>query len=281
MRITGIIVIAAAIAVAALFLGRWQYHRYEVRADALSEYNVGLTQAPLPLDQLIPVGTSELPLHVQWREAVLVGQFEPDSTTVLRNRPVDGTPSWQYLAWFDTTDGRSMLVNVGWVPLPGPDAEPSLVPYPTQETTITVITRAWEDDDGNQRRGAGATRITPAHVPEPTYDSVPGYGMLREVCVGDECANVLVGALTPLPSLSTGPHLSYAWQWWVLAALAPVGAVIMIRRERTDDDAPVDARGSAPGENGGASAGAQPATASSARKSRKRGLSDEDVEDAL
>lgn len=278
MRITGIILAALAIAVAAIFLGRWQLHRYEVRAEALHQYELGQEEAPQPLDELISPGATHLPPHTQWREAVLVGQFEPASTTVLRNRPVDSTPSWQYLAWFDTTDGQSMLVNLGWIPLPRSGTEPAAIPYPEAETTITVITREWEDDDGN--RAAGATRIAPGQLPAPTYDAVPGYGMLREVCVAGDCADVVVGAQTPLPSLSTGPHLSYAWQWWVLAAMAPAGGVIMIRREREgDDDAPAD--GTDAGVPGEVGERAQPAIASAARKGRKGRLSDEDIEDAL
>lgn len=271
VRITGIVLTALVVCVAAVFLGRWQFHRYEVRAEALHQYNLGLDVEAQALGDLIPAGATELPANTQWREAVLVGYFDPDSTTVLRNRPVDGTPSWQLLAWFDTTDGRSMLVNLGWIPLPGPTADPALPQYPTTETTITVITRSWEDDDG--RRGEGATRITPEQVGAPNGEPVPGYGMLREVCADGTCTDVVTGEQTPLPSLSTGPHLSYAWQWWVLAALAPVGAVIMLRRERDDgDDDPTDTPATQP-------------TAASAplppRKGRKRRLSDEEIEDAL
>jgi cytochrome oxidase assembly protein ShyY1 len=293
VRITGIIAFAVAVSVAAVFLGHWQYHRYEVRAEALHQYELGQQEDPRPINDLIPPGSVDLPAHTQWREAVLVGQFEPESTTVLRNRPVDRRPSWQYLAWFDTTDGRSMLVNLGWIPLPGPDDDPAPPPYPTSETTITVITRTWEDDDG--KRGDGATRVTPEQVPAPTYNSVPGYGMLRQVCADGQCANVVVGEQTPLPSLSTGPHLSYAWQWWVLAAMAPVGAVIMIRRERADDadgdavdrDAAepvldsggVGASGRVNPRVGEAAIRATPPSASRRRSNRR--LSDEEVEDAL
>ncbi len=287
VRITGIILVALSVSIAAIFLGRWQYHRYEVRNEALHQYNLGLTEDPKPLDELIPPGSTDLPPHTQWREAVLVGHFEADSTTVLRNRPVDSIPTWQYLAWFDTTDGRSMLINLGWIPLPAAGDDTPDVPYPAEETTITVITRSWEDDDG--RRGDGATRVTPEQVPTPTYEPVPGYGMLREMCVGSDCAEVVVGEPTPLPSLSTGPHLSYAWQWWVLAAMAPVGAIIMIRREyagpdeeMTDADAGAEAPdGAAPSATTEGDETATPAPASAGRGRRKRKLSDEEIEDAL
>ena len=36
----------------------------------------------------------------------------------------------------------------------------------------------------------------------------------------------------PLPTLSEGPHLSYAIQWFSFAVVAFVGAVILLRRDR-------------------------------------------------
>ena len=35
-----------------------------------------------------------------------------------------------------------------------------------------------------------------------------------------------------LPELSEGPHLSYALQWFLFAAVAIVGAAILVRREK-------------------------------------------------
>lgn len=275
VRIVGIIAMALAVSTAAAFLGRWQFHRYEVRADALHEYELGKELEPQAINDFIAPGTTTLPAHSQWREAILVGHFDAETTTVLRNRPVDSIPSWQYLVWFDTNDGRSMLVNLGWIPLPGADAEPDPVPYPTAETTITVIVRSWEDDDG--KTGAGATRVNPAQVAAPTSQIVPGYGMLRQICVGDDCADTLVGEQTPLPSLSTGPHLSYAWQWWVLAAMSPVGAVIMIRREREEAAQP----SAFPATTAAGAEAKMDAPASARTRRRPRAGSDEEVEDAL
>ncbi len=39
-----------------------------------------------------------------------------------------------------------------------------------------------------------------------------------------------------LPSTDLGPHLSYAFQWWVFAAGALVGAVILLRRDEPAPD---------------------------------------------
>jgi cytochrome oxidase assembly protein ShyY1 len=37
-------------------------------------------------------------------------------------------------------------------------------------------------------------------------------------------------AIAPLPSRDTGPHLSYAIQWFAFAAIALVGGILLARR---------------------------------------------------
>jgi cytochrome oxidase assembly protein ShyY1 len=38
----------------------------------------------------------------------------------------------------------------------------------------------------------------------------------------------------PLPPLTNGPHLSYAAQWFGFAAIALIGFVVLLRRDRTE-----------------------------------------------
>lgn len=289
--VTAIVAISLIVSFATIQLGRWQYHRYEVRAQALDDYNAGQEEQPHQLNELIPLTATSPPDHTEWRSVVLEGQFDAASTVGLRNRPVDGTPALQYLVWFDTDDGRSMLINVGWEPLPDTGDAAAVPTYPSADTTVTVIVRSWEEDNGT--RGDGATRISPEQVPDPAFEPVPSYGMLRTMCVAGACEALPTTELTPLPSLSTGPHLSYAWQWWVIAGLSPIGAVVMIRRERestlSSGDAPGKPAGADPRPPDPAHNPApqpepdmpEPHSAASARLRRRRQPSDEEIEDAL
>ncbi len=247
--------VTVLIVVAAINAGLWQYGRYEDRADALRSYERASAQSVAPLDALIPPGASSAHQDAVWRTAVVSGEFSQPATTELRNRPVDSTPSIQYLAWFVTDAGAALLVNTGWAPA----AEPGTgFTAPSRHVTLEVVLREFEEDDG--RRDAGATRITVAQVPPPEAQTYRVYGMLRHTCVETECYYPATLNEVPLPYLSTGPHLSYAWQWWVFALLAPIGAVILLRRDAQD-----------------LAGGGSPRT-----KSRKpRALSDEEIEDAL
>ena len=43
----------------------------------------------------------------------------------------------------------------------------------------------------------------------------------------------------PLPPLTNGPHLSYAFQWFSFATIAIVGCIVLLRRDRRDEVAAV------------------------------------------
>ncbi len=272
--------ISLAVAAVAVLLGIWQYGRHVDRADAMADFEAAAHLAPAEVGDVAPIGTSELPPGAQWRTVTATGTIDLESLTVLRNRPVNSTPAWQYLAWLDADDGSSLLLNLAWIPQPDPASDPAVPALVDGErVTVTAVLREWEPDDG---KGAGTsiTRITPDQLPTPVGDPIPGYGMLREICGTDGCVETPVGGPVPLPALTVGPHLSYAWQWWLFAVMAPTGGVLLLRR-----DAQVAAESDAPTEEspGGETLGdgaSKPARASAGRQ-RRRSPSDEEIEDAL
>ncbi|WP_061961999.1 SURF1 family protein [Demequina flava] len=274
--------IALSVSAVAIVLGMWQYGRYEVRVEARDAYRVAVEEPAAPLNDVVPADAEDLPADAEWRTVTVTGVFEPDTTTVLRGRPIDSTAAWQYLAWLDTEDGRSVLVSVGWVPQPGPNEDPEAPEYTNGTATVTGVIRAWEEDDGKEATDS-VSRITPAQVPQPHGDVSPGYLMIREYCDADQCTATVVGDEVPLPELTLGSHLSYAWQWWVFAALAPTGAVLLLRRDANEIAAAarVSTPGAAEPAPGQASAATARKPASARRKKRRSGPSDEEIEDAL
>lgn len=265
-RIALTMLVALAVSAAAIWLGFWQLHRHQFKADAVAAYDAAAEAPVADLSEVIPAGSTALPDDAEWRTVTVTGTFEQDTTTILRGRPIDSTAAWQFLAWLDTDDGRSVLVSAGWAEQPGPNEDPELPTYPEGEVTVTGIVRAWEEDDGKEATSS-VTRITPSQLYEPAGEVVPGYLMIREICDAGACADTVAGAQVPLPDISTGPHLSYAVQWWIFAALAPIGAVLLLRRDTEmegDETEPAEAR--APREP---------------RRRRRAELSDEEIEDAL
>ncbi len=253
LTIAGIVVFALAVSVTAVQLGRWQWHRHDARAAEMVAFAAGQEASPAPLSEVVPNGAASFPDDARWRTATVSGAFDPTSLTWLRNRPVDGNPASHALAWFVTDDGRALLVDAGWI-----QAEAATKPaLPAEHLALTVTMRPTEADDG--RTGSGATRITPDQMPPPPSHMVQGYGVLSEACQ-DPCGPLPGLAVTPLPQLSLGPHLSYAAQWYLLALASPIIAIVWIRREVRGEQEPA---------------------AVAAPRRRRREPSDEDIEDAL
>lgn len=227
LTIIGALALALAISVAAIFLGRWQWHRHDVRAEEMAAFDAGQSQAAAPLASVLRPDAGQLPDGARWRTATVSGRFHTESLTWLRNRPVGGKPATHALAWFVTDDGRALLVDAGWIDA-GAVNRPGL---PKEQLTLTVTLRPVEADDG--KRGDSATRITPSQVPQPPAPAYPGYGVVAEACQ-DPCGPLPGLVITPLPHLSLGPHMSYAAQWYLLALAAPTLVVVWFVRQRRE-----------------------------------------------
>jgi len=260
--------VCLAISAVAVVAGFWQHGRHVDRADARAAYDAAVEAPPAEVVEVAPAGAAVLPDGAEWRTVTATGTINPESVTVLRGRPIDRTASWQYLAWLETDAGEAVLVSLGWVPQPEPDEEAEApVIDPDAIVTVTGVLRAWEEDDGRESSDS-VTRITPAQLPVPDGAVVPGYVMVRELCDQEGCAPSGVGEQVPLPELTLGPHLSYAFQWWIFALLAPVGGILLLRRDaRLQDESE-----------------APPASAAQSRVALRRSRSepsDEEIEDAL
>lgn len=264
-RVVGVVLLALAVSAVAVRAGLWQLDRHETRAAAIALYEANADLAPTSLAEVVAPGQAVG--DAEWRTVTAKGRFDETSLTLLRNRPVDRERAYQQLVWFDTDDGRSLLLNIGWVRVPGPEEDLATPEWPVGDVTVTAVLRRVEPDDG--RRDDGATRITPAQMPAPAQPAVDGYGALREACAQDGCVDAF-GAQVPLPTLSLGPHLAYTWQWFALAVIAPVAGVLLARREWEFTGAPRDDAPRAPAPR-----------PPRARRAGRGGLSDEEIEDAL
>jgi cytochrome oxidase assembly protein ShyY1 len=252
-----VIVVLVAMALG-LFAGKWQWERYESRSQALAGQAAAEGKPVAALEELIDRDALG-PGDAEWRTATVTGVLDPASLTELRGRSVDNTASLQYLAWIHTETGRTVMVNLGWQPRS--QATPPALP--AGQVTVTGIVRAFEADNGKP-----GTRITPSQMNGIDGEVVQGYLMARSTCSASECLEVLEPA--PTPSLSLGPHLSYALQWWLLTAVAAPLGIGITRRDALHER-----------ERDAAAAGS-PSPRKPPRPAKKgRGPTDEEIEDAL
>jgi len=232
-RWLGALGVALAFAVAAYFLGQWQWHRYEAKAARADRIHAHYDAKPRPLTEVL--GTTTMPLAEEWTRVTMQGRYAADRTLLVRNRPLDGAYGYEVLVPFVDTSGATVLVDRGWV-LNAEDAEtlPKVVPAPTGTVTVTGWLRQSEPSLGkNLPRGQLASINLEEASRQVGSQLLGAYVVLGVERLPDGTAPDRPTPLEP-PDTGLGPHQAYAFQWW----LAMVAGFVLVwfgaRREYLD-----------------------------------------------
>lgn len=223
------VVVAAAI-VLMVNLGFWQLQRLDERQTFNRQVIERSQQAPLPLaDVLAEIERGDLgPDDAEWLPVSVSGSFLPDQIVEF-NQSQGGRAGENVLAALAVDDGTTVIVNRGFIPL-GFEV-PSA---PATEVTVTGLVRVSEVRD----RG-GLTDSTDGPLDEVRRIDIP---LLAQQLPGDVAPvyvqlvgsdpSVQVGDPEPIarPELDSGPHLSYAIQWFIFSLAVAVGWVLAVRR---------------------------------------------------
>lgn len=222
-----------------LWLGQWQLGRAGEKQALLEAYAAGDT-APQALPP--PAGAR------RFQRVVATGHYRPDRQVLLDNQTHEGRAGYRVLTPLVLADGRALMVDRGWVALPG-NARERLPDVAVADTPREVTGRL------DEFRQAG---FAPAPAPPPdvqdarprvmNYPSGPGvaaatgldvypYVLLLDPAAPDGFLRV------DAPTLSFGPerHLGYAVQWFGLAAaLLILWAVAAFKRPAATPPPPAD-----------------------------------------
>jgi cytochrome oxidase assembly protein ShyY1 len=218
-RWIGLIAATIVASIVMIFLGRWQWGRYELRSAINDRIDAAATAAPVPLRD----GTPE------WTRVSVTGQYDPSLQILVRNRTVDGHVGFEVLTPLVQASGEAVLVDRGWVPpnRAGLSAPPDVPAAPTGTVTLQGRVRASESGGKVESRNGHweARRIDiPALAPKLPYPAAPVY-----VLADDESTS-----LTPIPSQRENNWLNfgYAIQWWLFSAGVWFGLYWLARREQ-------------------------------------------------
>jgi cytochrome oxidase assembly protein ShyY1 len=228
-----------------VLLGRWQYHRHEIRTARNALVSANYSASPVPLEALLPqIGRQPggaLPAALEWRPVELRGQYLPDRTVLLRNRPHERQNGYDVVVPLRTDSGSVLLVNRGWVPA-GSRSAATPDDVPTAPTgPVTVVARLRPSEPATKRRApAGqANRLVVQQLGAalgPDASAVVGaYGML----VSETPRPTRAPALATKPDPGLGINLAYAVQWvaFAIAAYVLLGVALVreVRRRRGEE----------------------------------------------
>ena len=216
-----------ALAVACSFLSVWQFRR------AAESRAISARFAAAAAEPALDAAPTELTEELRFRRLAVTGRYLPEPQFLLDNRVHDGVAGYEVLTAFRLADGRTLLVNRGWV-----EANPDRNVLPDVQI------------DADERALLGQV------------DRLPRAGLKLGTLTRDEAAHALVVVVYPTsaelgtmlraqpldyvlaldagepdsflrdpapPVLSPERHLAYAGQW-LLFGLGALGAAIAIVR---------------------------------------------------
>jgi cytochrome oxidase assembly protein ShyY1 len=243
-ELAGLLAIAVVFAIACVFLGRWQYHRFQAKYAA--DHLIGNNYRAQPVDvaALLPSPASPLPGKDRYRAVRLSGRYDAAAQVVVRNRPFGGAYGYEVLVPFQPAGGGpDLLVDRGWVESGQTGAAPGAIPAPPSgAVTVTAHLLPGEAHKTATLPAGQFASIDLAQIRAETGTPLlDAYGVLSRESPTPPTAP----ALLPKPDDGGywGVNLSYAFQWGLFAVGALAFPFIFLRRRRrlAAEDAAADA----------------------------------------
>ncbi len=245
-------------------LGFWQLRRLDERQDFNRIVEARIDAPPVPLAELLG-GPGVEPGDVEWRPVTASGTYLPDQVLVF-NRTQNGRAGDNVLTALQLDGGPIVLINRGFVPLGTETPDP-----PTGDVEVLGLARR-----SQLRERGGLTDTGDGPVTEVRRVEIERIAPQ----LGDLVAPMYVDLISsqpaagpgdpepiPRPELGSGPHLSYAIQWFIFSFAVAVGWVLAVRRSITrrrasvTDGADPPAPAGSPTPAGGASTSSTSGTA--------------------
>ncbi|MBI5156425.1 MAG: SURF1 family protein [Acidimicrobiia bacterium] len=204
--------LAIVAVVAFVDLGFWQLRRHDEKVALRDAVAAAQALPPVPIDEA-PGGS--------YRRVVATGTFDGSlQTKVLRSQK--GVSGYHVITPFLFDEGRAVLVDRGCVPL---DAEP---PGPFARLTEIEGT-LWPAEEGSSIPDT----LTPAvrRIDPEIQAAFADYELLGEylLLTGHRYEATGLPVLPEAPEIPLGPHLGYAGQWFLFAAVVLVGYPMLLR----------------------------------------------------
>jgi cytochrome oxidase assembly protein ShyY1 len=207
-------------------LGFWQLRRLDERRDFNARVEARGELPAAPLDDVLDSGS---PDEIEWRTVTADGRYLPEEQFVIVNRSQGGRAGDNVATPLDLGDGRTLIVNRGFVPL-SVDAPPA----PDGEVDIVGRIRQSQNRRTGQLSDPGEGDLTAVQrldIPR-LEQQLPGDVLPVYVDLLESQPAEATGPLQPVarPRLGEGSHLSYAVQWFIFSICVAIGWVLAVRR---------------------------------------------------
>lgn len=233
----------------ALFVsaGRWQYGKGIDKQQRIEAFHAARQQPARTVPPWPEAGSD-------FHRVVVSGQIG-QQRYLLDNQIRDGRPGIEVFAPLQVSDGRQLLLALGW--LPYPDARRQLPVLPQTGRTAALTGAAdvdgGADPDPTTTRHAGLLAPPPAHglrmgrdwAEQPGPEKLMSYFDLEEIrqdsglpleplvlWLDPDPASPWQRDWQPVYGMPPARHLAYAWQWWSLAVASLIVFIVLHYRRR-------------------------------------------------
>lgn len=241
---------ALVLAVLAAFirLGFWQLDRLAQRRAYNARVEAQLKMPPLDLNHGIQ-NPSSLPA-MQYRSAVVTGQYDPSQEVVLSNQVWNNNQLGVHLLTPLQIQGTgySVLVDRGWIP----DSDATAAARSKYIPHGAVTVRGMLLDTQPPRSIFGIQSVSASGARQDFWNTVDldairkhtGLNLLPVYlqAAPDLSQTGLPHAAVPVISLDEGPHLGYAIQWFLFALTLAILYPIFVRRQLRPRDTTASTR---------------------------------------
>jgi len=238
-RWLGLHVVVLLVIPSFVFLGQWQFGRFEERSANSDLVTTNIEAPPAPLEQVLPGGRG-VGADDRYRRVTVTGTYDTAHSVLVRRRPHDTVLGYYVVTPLRTAGGSAVLVNRGWVENgPTADALPVVPAPPTGEVQVTGRLRISETEESSgikDRPGQPAgqvllinTAVIGKSLPYPVID---GFVELTEQ--RPELSPAPAPVEAPDVGAGGGLNLAYGVQWWLFIGVAIGGWLLLIRREVID-----------------------------------------------
>jgi surfeit locus 1 family protein len=201
-------------------LGVWQWHRAAEKTALIAQFKEGG-------QTIVDLGAHSTDALSRYAQVRVKGNYDRAHQFLLDNISHGGRPGFEALTPLQLADGRTLLVNRGWLPLTGSRSQlPGLHLDPS--SPVSVAGRL----DDLPVVGISLGHVPPSNAsPWPKLTSFPTMSDLSGSLGRPlESRQLLLNPDEPfglvrdwqLGGFGPGRHLSYAIQWWGFATLALV-----------------------------------------------------------
>jgi cytochrome oxidase assembly protein ShyY1 len=235
-----LVVIVAIAAFGAL--SSWQWERADEERVARVKLQTEIQVQPLNLNEALASEGREA--QMDYRPVMFSGNFLPNSTVLVRQRPLDGRNGLWVVTPMETTDGVVIWVNRGWIP--ATQSASTVVEAPPVVQGRVQVT-GWLRQSETRRNDTDATPASDLPQGQVRWldtaalnglaglTTPPTYVEATQMTPADAAVQAL-----PLPTIDETQNVSYAIQWLVFALVAISGWWFFLRREAREEHLSTD-----------------------------------------